>query len=312
MLQVSFLEQLPLGLLVKAFTGIKVLYDCREDNAAAMFGHRNELSTHQRWFVYYATRLVEYLAARFFDGMIVSDPAIYRIHYAAPAHRKTILYNVPSLGQFPRTYEPLADRPYDLVVMGSMTPRSGVLPFIEAVGLLKQRGCRATALLLGQPDEWVMPTLRNRIHQLDLEDQVSITGFVPYEDVPRRLAEAKIGMVPLLDLPKFRNNIACKAFEYMACGMPVISSDLPPERVFLREGQTALFVEPGNVQAMAEAIHSLLSDPSRAQAMGEAGRQDMERHWNVEQSEAGLQGFYAKILGTDRGGLQEPGSGNAT
>ena len=126
---------------------------------------------------------------------------------------------------------------------------------------------------------------------------VTVTGWIPYDRVPEMLIEAKIGLVTLLDQPKFRKNIACKAFEYMARGMPCVCSDLPPQRVFIREGENGLFYRPGDAEGLADRIALLLDDPARAAAMGETGRQDVERYWNAERDQEVLRGFYRRLLG---------------
>ncbi len=295
--QICSIELVPLGLALKLLTGMKIFYDCREDNASAMFGHRDRFSTVERYVWYYAARTFEYLGGRFFDGLIVSDPAVYQIHSAARPERKMIFYNTPPLRHFRGEYGPLADRPYDLVMMGSMTPRSGVLPLIEAIGILKRQGRSVKTLLLGEPDEWIIGDIERHLQQDGTQDDVTITGQVPHLDVPNWLSQAKIGAVPLKDLPKFRNNIACKAFEYMACGLPVVSSDLPPERHFIREGETGLFVKPADPGEFARAIASLLDDLPRAQALGDAGRRDVERCWHCEHYEEKLRRFYERRLG---------------
>ena len=67
------------------------------------------------------------------------------------------------------------------------------------------------------------------IKKYKLDNKIKITGKVPYSQVPYELADCKIGIIPLLDIPKFRNNIATKQFEYMASSIPIIASDLNPQ-----------------------------------------------------------------------------------
>lgn len=244
------------------------------------------------------TKIMERLGDRLFDGMVASDPAICKIHAAMPQGRTMVFYNVPTLSVFARDYPPLAERKYDIVMMGSMTARSGVVPLLEAIGMLKERGRNVSVLLLGEPISFIVPKLDMLIAKYDLAEQINKTGWIMHNEVVAVLAQAKIGIVPLLDMPKFRRNIACKAFEYMACGIPVISSDLPPEHLFIKEPVNGLFFPPGDVEAMADRIVELLDDLPRAQKMGEAGRDDIERQWNCERYQRELVDFYARILQT--------------
>ena len=244
--QLCSVEQLPLGLTIKAFTGIKVIYDCREDMYHSMLQGRPQLQAWQRYILASCTRLIEYLAARTFDGIITSDPAIYDIHRAMPADRKMIFYNTALVSRFTRNYLPLAQREYDIVLLGGMHRRSGIMVLLEILQILTKQGKKVRTLLIGEPAALDRIVIDRTVRKLGLEDDLDITGIVPHAEVPVLLPKAQIGLVLLLDRPKFRHNIACKAFEYMACGMPVVSSDLPPERLFIREGETGLFFNPGD------------------------------------------------------------------
>ena len=127
-----------------------------------------------------------------------------------------------------------------------------------------------------------------------------------HQQVPKILSTAKIGVIPLPDMPKFRHNIACKGFEYMACGMPVISTDLPPQRLFIKENKTGLYFRSGEAEELAEKIEYLLDNPQTAQAMGEAGRHEVERKWNCENDQAKLCDFYDRINQMNRRNIFRP------
>lgn len=295
-IQLCSIEQLPLGLALKLLTKIVVVYDCREDMYHSMRDHKMRFPRWFRQILAWGVKVIEWSAAKFLDGIVASDNAIYDSHKAAPDERKCLFYNTPLLSTFERNYEPLAHRKYDIVVMGSMSPRTGVLDIIEAVGMLKSQGMTVSTMLLGEPGPDVIERLNARMNELGIGDQVHITGMIPHLEVPKTLSMCKIGIVPLPDMPKFRSNIACKAFEYMACGMPVVCTDLPPQRVFVEEGKNGFFYEPGNVEQLAGLLKDLLSTPSKAQAVGEHGRKSVEESWNCERDQEKLRHFYRTLL----------------
>ena len=92
---------------------------------------------------------------------------------------------------------------------------------------------------------------------------VSSAWDADHGDVPAALRRARVGIVDLDEMPKFRNNISCKAFQYMASGMPVVGSDLPPQHLFIEHGVNGLFFEPDSHHALAAAVRRLLADPFR-------------------------------------------------
>ncbi len=297
-LQLLSVEGLPLGLALKLFTNIKVTYDCREDMFNSMRFSKEKVPVPVRILLAYATRFLEYLAALTFDGIIASDPAIYRTHRNMPENKKSIFYNTPLLSQFTGNFLPLPEREFDLAFLGSMGRRSGFFVLLEIIRLLHKKGIQARILLIGSPKKKLLPHLKKTLTELDMEGNVTITGYVDHKVVPQILSKAKIGLVLLLDDPKFHNNIACKAFEYMACGMPVVSSDLPPERLFIQENVTGAFFRPGDAREAADKIELLLQDLTMAQKIGECGRHAVESKWNCENNQKELLLFYRKILAT--------------
>lgn len=293
--QLCSIEQLPLGLALKVLTKIKVIYDCREDMPSA-FSNRDRWLPVGRFLMARLAKYTEYAAGCVLDAIITADPWVEKIFSQTPAAKKMVFYNTPQLSLFSPDYLPVSRRKYDAVMMGSMTMRSGVKPFIEAVGILKERGMEINVLLLGEPDKFVRASVDELIERYSLEKTVTITGKIPHRQVPEMLKQAKIGVVPLMDMPKFRKNIACKAFEYMACGMPVLSSDLPPERLFIRDGENGLLFEPDNVKEFADKMQYLLNHLGEAERMGRQGRKDVEEKWNCEQVQEKLKEFYRRIL----------------
>jgi phosphatidylinositol alpha-1,6-mannosyltransferase len=80
--------------------------------------------------------------------------------------------------------------------------------------------------------------------------------------------------------PKSVEGFGISLAEAAACGKPVVGgrSGGVPETV--REGETGLLVDPTNHHEVAAAIDAILSDESRAQSLGRAGRELVERHFN--------------------------------
>ena len=85
--------------------------------------------------------------------------------------------------------------------------------------------------------------------------------------------------------------------EAMAMGLPCILSDVPTVRESVRDQNTALLVPYGDVQALADALHSLLTDPDAAAELGHRARGYALAHFNVRQCVAEYEDVYRKVLG---------------
>lgn len=67
------------------------------------------------------------------------------------------------------------------------------------------------------------------------------------------------------------------ALESLACGRPVIATRTPGMDRYVRDGATGILVAPGDREALTLALRELLSDQERGDALGRAGRTDVER-----------------------------------
>jgi glycosyltransferase involved in cell wall biosynthesis len=90
------------------------------------------------------------------------------------------------------------------------------------------------------------------------------------------LAECDIGLSPLPDTPFTRGKCAFKIVQYMAAGLPVITSPVGANAEYVREGETGLWAET-HEQWLA-AFDRLAGDAALRASMGRAGRAFAERH----------------------------------
>jgi glycosyltransferase involved in cell wall biosynthesis len=73
-----------------------------------------------------------------------------------------------------------------------------------------------------------------------------------------------------------------KPFDYLACGLALLVSDLPDWRAFYVEAGCALAVDPNDAGSIAKALRWLLEHPDERRGMGERGRQHILADWNYE------------------------------
>ena len=118
---------------------------------------------------------------------------------------------------------------------------------------------------------------------LGLGDICLFTGPVEHEKVSGYINASDI-MVALYEPGKNRLRrqygigSPLKILEYMACGKPVISTDVKPIDEVVHNGESGYLVEPGNQKALISAISSLLNDSSEANSLGIRARKMAEMH----------------------------------
>lgn len=113
--------------------------------------------------------------------------------------------------------------------------------------------------------------------RLGVESAMSFPGAISKRDVPRQLAQADI----LLNTTNF-DNTPVSVIEAMACGLPVVSTNVGGIPHLLRDGDTALLVRPANVAAMTQAVARLVEEPDLALRLGRNGRKLIEAFdWRI-------------------------------
>ncbi|HEY6442169.1 MAG TPA: glycosyltransferase [Candidatus Acidoferrales bacterium] len=286
-------ELLPLAFVLKLICRKRVVYDAYEDfpsmaaNKAGLPGPLKPLAAK-------AIANMERLAIRLFDGVMTADPFTMR-RLAKSRSPKIVFYNFPNLDFFPSCTAPRT-KPFDLVYRGGLSQRAGTFVLIEALRLLATRDRLTKLLLIGYFDNAsAEKTIRQRIHAAGVAHLVEIRSRLDHEKMAEALSEATIGINPLQAVPKFMLNIPVKVFEYWACGLPVVSSDLPPIRPFFRNAEAGLLFPAQSAQALAQSITWLLDNPYAAAAMGARGRDLVVRRFNNLEEVRKLQRFFARV-----------------
>lgn len=93
-------------------------------------------------------------------------------------------------------------------------------------------------------------------------------------------------------LPSLAEGISNTILEAMACGLPVVATAVGGNVELVSDGLTGLLVPPDDAEAMAAALVRLFSDRPLAQAMGEAGREEVDRKYSLRSMVAAYQQVY--------------------
>jgi glycosyltransferase involved in cell wall biosynthesis len=288
-------ELLPLALALKLLFRKHVIYDAYED-FPSMARESQSIPLPFRRLSGRIVELAEWLAAHCFDGILTADPLTLRRLARTGGSRKLVFSNFPNLEFFPAPSH--ASKPFDLVYRGGLSERAGTYDLLDAIRLLKLEGRAIRLLLIGYFDDVsAESSLRARIHSLGLAPNVELRGRIPHEEMAFALSQARIGVCPLRANSKFCLNIPVKVFEYWACGLPVVASDLPPIRPYFRTARAGLLFKQADAAHLASSLSSLLNNPDAAKAMGQNGRTAVTERFNNHGEVRRLTRFLAMIAG---------------
>ncbi|MDE3094430.1 MAG: glycosyltransferase family 4 protein [Chloroflexota bacterium] len=96
--------------------------------------------------------------------------------------------------------------------------------------------------------------------------------------------------------PSLYEGFGLPAAEAMACGTPVVATTAGAFPEFIDDGRTGLLVAPGDPDALAAAIKSLLSDPARCARMGAAAAEHIRAHFTWQRTARETLGVYEEVL----------------
>ena len=153
-----------------------------------------------------------------------------------------------------------------LLYVGRLSEGRGVDDLIAAFSrTLAQRG-DWNLVLCGEGSH--QPELRAMADRLGISARVHWMGFPRREELPGLIGASSIFATPAHDDLVVGRQIT----RAMACGVPVLASDLPRLRDLVLHEETGLLVEPGNVDAWTEAIRRVASSPVARERWARNGR----------------------------------------
>ncbi|WP_436698169.1 glycosyltransferase [Nocardioides sp. BYT-33-1] len=181
-------------------------------------------------------------------------------------HASVIPCGVDTAGFTPAGTQPPGRR---LVTVGRMVPRKGYDTVIRSLARVPDAelvvvGGPSASALDGDPE---IARLRAIARACGVADRVTFTGAVAPEEVARILPTCDIAVTGAWYEP-----FGIVPVEAMACGLPVVATDVGGHRDTVVPGGTGELVPPKDPDAMAAALRGLLDDPLRRRRYGAAAR----------------------------------------
>jgi glycosyltransferase involved in cell wall biosynthesis len=180
-----------------------------------------------------------------------------------------------------------ATQPMALFV-GVLRPYKGLDVLLKAMARVP-----AQLVVVGRgPARFELASLAAR---LGITNRVLFLGEVSDSERRVLLHACDVFVLPSIDR---REAFGIAQLEAMACGKPVISSDLPTGVRFVNLHQvTGLLVPPGNSEALADALHRILGDERLRTTLGNAAKRRAELEFSAERMVGKTLEVYASVLG---------------
>lgn len=155
-----------------------------------------------------------------------------------------------------------------VMLVARLLREKGVEEFAEAARLLAARDIAARFVLVGAPD----PENRSSVPSSLIDKWVS-EGIVEWwgqrDDMPEVLSHAHIACLPSY----YGEGVPKSLLEAAACGLPIVTTDMPGCRDVVRDGYNGLLVPIRDAHSLAAALERLLRDEALRKRMGAQSRE---------------------------------------
>jgi glycosyltransferase involved in cell wall biosynthesis len=186
--------------------------------------------------------------------------------------------------------------------VGRFSPGKGHEELLEAAAILRIDHPLLRFLVVGEASHGEQDyerAVRAMSTRIGLDDIVTFAGF--RKDIPAVMAAFDI-----FAFPSHAEAFGACLIEAMAMERPVVSTNCDGVLDIVVDGETGLYVNPGNARELADAIDRLIKDPVLRDRMGKAGRTRVEKLFNQRTQIRKIETLYYELTGMIAGNTIQP------
>jgi glycosyltransferase involved in cell wall biosynthesis len=160
--------------------------------------------------------------------------------------------------------------------IGTFLYHQGIDVLIDSAPLIIQQRSDVSFLLVG--DGQMRTKWERRVNEMGLKNHFIFTGHVPYKNVPYYCGIMNICVAPFLNEAGECSPV--KVFDYLACGKPVVMSDVAETGKIFEDSGAVSLVSCEDEVSLARSILQLLENELLRAEMGEKGRKFVESRYS--------------------------------
>lgn len=274
-------EIIPVAILLRLI-GRVVIYDIHEFYSE-IFSANVRPGWRKKTVRWLSSLLVEKIPSKIFNRTVF--PTTLLKEAITSSDSAVVLYNMPSDKIIEQaTAETSSEKIYDIVFVGAVSPFR-LKVFIEIFQRLADERPDLRVLFVGTAQKSI-DWLTANVDSSFIERHLVFSKRVPLEEVIRLLQKSRLGFnYHPVDDERFRVAVPMKVYEYMLCGIPVVTSAFPELVGQFEDGENISLVGTADPDDYVKAISEILDDPERASSLGLAGREKVVETHNWRNSE---------------------------
>ncbi|MEX5237758.1 glycosyltransferase [Kocuria arenosa] len=180
------------------------------------------------------------------------------------------------------------DREVQVLYLARLHARKRPLTFVKAATYLLHEGSEATFHLVG-PDEGEGKAIKSAIESAETQSSVIYEGPAAPHETYERLSQSDIYVLPSIDEP-----FPMSVIEAMASGKPVIVTDSCGLAPYVKSSGAGIIIDD-KLHSLTQAIDYLVRNRDKREAMGNQGRQLVEREFRIQAVATRLAHIYQEV-----------------
>lgn len=234
---------------------------------------------------YYA-KYSEILITKFSKAITITiSKAVDEIAQKYGLKNRYLIHNGVDLNQF-SPKEIINNTPQKLIYVARNQPSKGHHYLIDALKILHDQNYHLTLILVGGG---LYESYMQHVHRLQLTDFIIFTGAK--QNIPELLASADIGVFPSL-----YEGMPIALCEMMCAGLPIVATDIPPNKEISDNGACMLLVPSKNVEALANALIMYLADIQLRAEMSKKARKRIIQCYSLDKMVNMHESVYYKLI----------------
>jgi glycosyltransferase involved in cell wall biosynthesis len=192
-------------------------------------------------------------------------------------------------------FKPIPDleKKWDLSFMGRLEAMKSVDLFPEMLSILKSEYPDLKMMMTGEGSlkEWLF----NEFEEKNVSSMVDYRGVVETDDVPILINRSRVFLYPSRKEP-----FGLSIVEAMACGVPVITTDVFGPREIVTHNYDGITVPPDDVEALAGAVETLMKDSELRNRIGQNALKSVKERYDIKQHAKQLVAIYNEMIAREK------------
>jgi glycosyltransferase involved in cell wall biosynthesis len=193
----------------------------------------------------------------------------------------------------PRDTPSAADR-LQILAIGRLVETKGLVYLVDACKILKDGGLNIDCQIVG--DGPLRAALQARIDALNLQDRVTLRGALNQTELLQIIRSSDIFALPAIVASSGdQDGIPVSLMEAMACGLPVVTTQLSGIPELVVDGETGVLVQQRNAADLADALTRLALDATLRMRIGNQARQKVLAEFELRHNVARLAAIFRQV-----------------